>query len=216
MNKDFDDVGREGRNVKKLRGWVKEFQFIHDLNILDSDNKTIYSTLLEKTVKKNGSLIPSRNEKRTRGVKWKVTWRNLTLLRNVNPYEKCFGWKMTQDLVEVGARLHRNGANKQCAKMKDGALCNTIETLEHRLFLCENVHPLSTAVKSVIERLIGKSVDRQEILCLNLTHRKRSTLCLCLWFTIKAMVLIYNGKLLSKTKLFNEISSEIRWNLVRR
>ena len=110
MNKDFDDVGREGRNVKKLRGWVKEFQFIHDLNILDSDNKTIYSTLLEKTVKKNGSLIPSRNEKRTRGVKWKVTWRNLTLLRNVNPYEKCFGWKMTQDLVEVGARLHRNGA----------------------------------------------------------------------------------------------------------
>ena len=213
MQKEFEGSGSDGSKIKILRGWTKEFEYLYEINLLHADNKSIYNALLEKTIRKNGSLIPSRNEKRNRGVKWKVAWRNLSLLRSLDPHEKCFGWKMTQDLVEVGARLHRKGANKQCSKVNDGRICNHIETLEHRLFLCDSMKLMSQATKGVIEWLIGKSVDRKEIVYLNLTHRKKTTLLLCLWFTIKAMVLIFDGKTRSKNLLLSEISKEICWNI---
>ena len=87
----------------------------------------IYDKLLEKVIYKNMSLIPSRNEKRVRGVKWKATWRNLEILRGLNIEEKCFAWKLTQDLVEVGQRRHRAGAQKNCKRqLENGEECGPI------------------------------------------------------------------------------------------
>ena len=214
MKVDFQNLDNDKSKIKNLTGWKKEFELIVENNLLGSDIKTIYRKLLETSIKKNGSLIPSRNEKRTRGIKWRVTWRNLSLLKGLSPADKCFGWKMVQDLVEVGARLHRRGAHRECSRIVDnGVICNGFETLEHRLCLCKAVQPLSDKTLIVLEWMLDKSIDRKELICLNITARKQSTLCICLWFIVKAMVALYNNVHLTQNNVFREIEHEILWNL---
>ena len=52
--------------------------------------KEIYDLLMGKVIQKNGSLIPSRNEKKTNGIKWKVVWKNISLLKGISAEENCF------------------------------------------------------------------------------------------------------------------------------
>ena len=56
---------------------------------------------------RNGSYIPSRNEKRVDGIKWKASWYNVSSVRGLSPEEKCFAWKITQDMLDVGVRKHK-------------------------------------------------------------------------------------------------------------
>ena len=50
--------------------------------------KDIYSEMIKSKTEKNGSLIPSRNEARMKGVKWRVTWNNLYKLQGLRAEEK--------------------------------------------------------------------------------------------------------------------------------
>ena len=36
------------------------------------------------------------------------------MLKGVTAEEKCFAWKIAQDMLEVGNRLHRKNANRSC------------------------------------------------------------------------------------------------------
>ena len=113
---------------------------------------------------KNGSLIPSRREKKTRGISWKATWKNLTLLRGLGPEEKCFGWKVTQDMVEVGQRMHRKGAQKECQNLvENGEECKEIESVEHRLFLCDAVGECGDAVIHILGSFLHQNVETEKV-----------------------------------------------------
>ena len=95
---------------------------------------------MEKVVQKNGSLIPSRNEKKISGIKWKVAWKNQVLLKGVTAEEKGFAWKMSQDMLEVGSRIHRKNAKRTCQReTRNGERCEEIEDIWHYLSQCEVV-----------------------------------------------------------------------------
>ena len=165
-------------------------------------------------IRRNGSLIPSRNEKRIRGVRWKSSWRNISILKGLDPFEKTFAWKMSQDMLDVGARQHRRGAHKECTRLtRDGRVCNQLETLEHRLFLCESVQPQAQGVTQVLGKILGRDVDRKEIMCLDMTTRGKCKLILCLWVAVKSLFMIYNRHSLTREHLLKELSKEIKWNI---
>ena len=83
-----------------------EFQLVIRNDLVQGTTKQIYSLLLQEIISKNGSFIPSRNEKRSLGVKWSISWKNMSLVRGLNPEERCFVWKLIQDMIPVGARIH--------------------------------------------------------------------------------------------------------------
>ena len=70
-------------------------------------SKIIYDELMSDYLVKNNSIIPSRNEKRVRGIRWSVAWCNWSKSRGVDAQEKEFAWKLQQDMLPTGSRLHR-------------------------------------------------------------------------------------------------------------
>ena len=133
--------------MTSIKGLNKEIKQLVDNKLTIGLVKEIYSHLLENITKRNGSFIPSRKKKRTRGIKWKTSWRNLTILRGLNSFEKAFAWKMCQDMLEVGSRDHRKGANKNCRKTLSGKDCGQLETLRHRLLHCGGVHSVKRNIR---------------------------------------------------------------------
>ena len=103
---------RDNREVRKIYGYSEELEKVLKADMEKKGVKEIYNLLMEKVIQKNGSLIPSRNEKKTNGIKWKVVWKNQSLLKGVTAEEKCFAWKMSQDMLEVGNRIHRKNAKE--------------------------------------------------------------------------------------------------------
>ena len=81
---------RDYREIKQIYGYTEDMEKVVKEEIDKKEAKAIYNLLLEKVVQKNGSLIPSRNEKKINGIKWKVVWKNQILLKGVMAEEKCF------------------------------------------------------------------------------------------------------------------------------
>ena len=90
-----------------LYGYSEEFQEILLAGFGEASVKDLYNYLMQDVLLKNGSVIPSRSEKKIENIKWRVVWNNLKILQRVSPEEKEFAWKVTQDMVAVGKRIHR-------------------------------------------------------------------------------------------------------------
>ena len=69
-SKDIDI--RDYREVRKIYGYTVDLMDIVKAERTEAEVKEIYNILLEKVTQKNGSLIQSRNEKKTNGIKWKM------------------------------------------------------------------------------------------------------------------------------------------------
>lgn len=173
----------------------------------------IYKFLIEKVIKKNGSLIPSRNEKRIENIKWKVTWNNLKIGKRLTPEEKEFGWKVTQDMVAVGIRIHRNVDKRCLRKLKNGMECQVIPNLVHVLGECEGSEDIFYAIKGIVEDMLEKKIKEQELICLDITHRKRKRIILIVWFVIKSLYLLYTNKFFNKEQVLYELRKELDWNI---
>ena len=157
--------------------------------------KEIYKILMERVLHKNGSLIPSRNEKKTNGIKWKVAWKNQGFLKGVTAEEKCFAWKMAQDMLEVGNRIHRKNAKRGCQReMGNSERCEEIEDIYHCLSQCEIVEECFEELKQVIQVLLERDVTNKEILCYGYNHRNKKRLRLVTWAATKVLFRIYMEK----------------------
>ena len=88
--------------------------FSLEFSYCTSPAKDIYNFLIEEVTHRNLSLIPSINEKKSPNVKWGVVFKNIKLLKGLNADVKCFVWKITQDLLPVGCRIHRRNAERRC------------------------------------------------------------------------------------------------------
>ena len=113
MIKDFKENNgdlAEWWNSNHLYGHSKEFFEVASNDLLNATVKEIYNFLLADLIFKNGSLVPSRNEKKQEGTKWSLVWKNLKILKGLSAEEKCFAWKLTQDMLPVGLRIHRRNA----------------------------------------------------------------------------------------------------------
>ena len=140
MYKEFVKNGSNAGNIDKLYGYPKIFKELNDDKITSEPVKVIYQRLLHRMMFRNGSLIPSRNERRTNGIKWSLTWKNWKNLRGVNAEEKMLVWKIFQDTLPIGRRIRRKNAEKRCLRtLQDGTECQIIPDLLHVLSKCQVV-----------------------------------------------------------------------------
>ena len=209
--KDFEEGNFT--EVGKLYGYSKEFKEL----VLEGFNMTIvkntYNKLLEKILFKNGSLIPSRNEKRTDGVKWSLTWKNFHLARNFNAEEKIFFWKVFQDMLPVGRRIHIANVEKRCLYQLSNGNCQVIPDMYHALKDCEGVKEAFKKIHQTTEIFLDRNIKEIMLIFCAFTHKKKNKLKVAVWFVIKSLYLIHIKKMLNKTQLIAEMYKALEWNL---
>ena len=137
MGKDFANYGDQISEIGKLYGYKNDFKELLNECIDLKNVKLIYEFLMTDICYRNASLIPSRQEKRTCGVKWKTAWSNLKLTKSVTAEEKYFQWQVQQDMLPVGNRLHRPGAEKRCLSILGiNTVCTALNDRKHALLSC--------------------------------------------------------------------------------
>ena len=214
MKTTFKDV-EEGHfsEVGKTYGYNKDFKEL----LLEGFNMTIvkntYDKLLEKILIRNGSLIPSRNEKRTDGVKWSLTWRNFHLARNLNAEEKIFFWKVFQDMLPVGRRIHIANREKRCLNQLMNGNCQVIPDMYHALKDCEGVKEAFKKIHQTTEIFLERNIKERMLTFCAFTHKKKNKLKVAVWFVIKSLYLIYIKKIQNKSQLLAEMHKALEWNL---
>ena len=213
---DYDDNDDDEDNDKigKMYGHRKDFLELYQNFLSNATAKSIYEKLMEKVCFRNGSLIPSRNEKRVACIKWSLTWKNFKLLKGINAEEKVFIWKVIQDMLPIGRRIHRKNAEKRCLiELYDGSKCLVIPDLKHSLIQCEGVKNSFEEVKRIIELFLEKKIDSSQLIFLAFNHRNKRKLKLACWFVVKCLYLMHNEKLFNKTQLLAEIRRSLKWNI---
>ena len=75
MFKDYLILGNSPDNINGLYGCLNDFKKVLDSGVDLKNVKQIYDGLMNDVCFRSGSLIPSRAEKRSTGVKWKVVWK---------------------------------------------------------------------------------------------------------------------------------------------
>ena len=216
MIKDFlkyDCEIDDGYMMDNIYGYYDDFKNIFMIGLAFEPVKVIYKYFVREIVEKNGSLIPSRNEKRNENIKWKVTWKNLNLVKGITAEEKTFSWKMTQDMLAVGKRIHRNVEKRCLRKMMNDYECQVIPDIMHHIADCEAVRDVFREIKEIAESMLDKKLETKQIVLLNFTHRKRKRLKLVLWFVVKCLYLIHTQKFFNGDQMFYKILKEIDWNL---
>ena len=58
--------------------------------------------------------------------------KNLSHLKGLNAEERCFAWKVTQDMLAVGTR---NNAEKRCLTVLETGSCEAEQTLVHCMLM---------------------------------------------------------------------------------
>ena len=71
---------------------------------------------------------------------WSLAWKNWSKLKGLTAEEKCFAWKVQQDMLQIGSRIHRNNAERRCLIVLEYVQsCQDIQTLEHLFLSCKSV-----------------------------------------------------------------------------
>ena len=176
MIKDFlkyDCEMDDGYMMDNIYGYYDDFKNIFMIGLAFEPVKVIYKYFVREIVEKNGSSIPSRNEKRNENIKWKVTWKNLNLVKGITAEEKTFSWKMAQDVLAVGKRIHRNVEKRCLRKMMNDYECQVIPDIMHHIADCEAVRDVFREIKEIAESMLDKKLETKQIVLLNFTHRER-------------------------------------------
>ena len=152
--------------------------------------------------------------KKSLNVKWSVVWKNLFLVKGLTAEEKCFAWKVSQDMVAVGSRIHRPNAERRCLAVFDnGEVCVEIQTLEHLFVKCKAVESINDCMKWVLETFLDRTVSLEDMIYFSFNHRNKKKLVLALWFSVKMMFKIFQDNCRNKSQLLREIIKSIDWNL---
>ena len=148
-------------------------------------------------------------KKRLTNIKWGTVWKNFKLLKGLTPNEITFSWKVTQDMLSVGNRIHRNNAERRClTTLIDGSICQEIQDLKHCFQLCPMVLEIYDAILVILNSFLGRNVGYS-----HLNHRSKQKLKCALWFAIKMMYFVYLRNSLNKEQLLKDLIKELDWNL---
>ena len=200
--------------IENLYGYKDDFIDIIQNGLSTSPAKAIYDFLIKEVTHRNGSLIPSRNEKKSVNMKWGVVFINFKLVKDLNADEKCFLWKITQDMLPVGIRIHRRNAERRCLRLlENDTLCQEIQTLEHAFRSCDLIVEAYNIVVQVLNRFLERPVSFDELIHFSFNHRNKQKLKCGLWFATKMMFKVFHLKCLNKAQLLKDCVKEIDWNL---
>ena len=204
----------DGWIANNLYGYSEDFVRVYNEGLVMAPVKEVYNFLLQDMVACNGSLIPSRREKRSQNVKWSLVWQNVQSLKCLTPEEKCFAWKTSQDMLPVGSRIHRKNAERRCMSMlENGQTCPGIEDLEHRFRKCENVQGVYNGMVDILETFLGQKVDFNQLIHFAVNHRNKKKLDVALWLAVKVMFKIFQEKNQNNGQILREMLKEIDWNI---
>ena len=213
--REYDCSIRDDQLVQNLYGYREDFIQVYQEGLATASVKEIYNYLLQDIVYKNGSLLPSRNEKRSKSVKWSVVFKNLTKMKGVTAEERVFAWKVAQDMLPVGTRLHRKNAERRCMlEMENNVVCLEAQSLEHLFIKCKGMVDVTKSIFNVLEHFLGQKVEK-ELIYFSFNHRNKKKLVWAIWFSVKAMYKIYQNKYLNRAQLLVHIIKEVDWNLKR-
>ena len=214
MFKDFKNYNYDHSLMLSLYGYINEFKNVINADIDLTDVKQIYNYLMVGSCFKNGSVVPSREEKRSKGVKWKCAWLNLKTTKKLSASEKYFLWQVQQDMLPVGNRIHRHGAEKRCLKKQNDAwVCMEVQSLSHALLKCPCTQDGSAYLRNILELFLGISITDTELLHFSFNHRNKKRLKCALWLAVKMFYLIFNSNSMNKNLLRDEMLKEVKWNL---
>ena len=214
MFKDYLILGNSPDNINGLYGCLNDFKKVLDSGVDLKNVKQIYDGLMNDVCFRNGSLIPSRAEKRSTGVKWKVAWKNLQQVKGVTAQEKYFQWQVQQDMLPVGDRLHRQGSEKRCLSvMENNRVCTQINDRQHLLLSCPCPPVGENLVKQILTDFLDRTILDYEILHFSFNHRCKKRLSVAVWAAVKLLFWIYCKKCFNKIQLLDEMLKEIEWNL---
>ena len=214
MNKEFNKLENDENRIIDLYGYKNDFRDLLKENCDLKDVSSIYNILIRKETYKNGLLIPSRAELRAQHINWELAWHNLRTIKGIGPEEKCFMFKVQQDLLPVGTRMHRKGADKRClANLNDDATCTELEDRKHALLTCPTVMEKSTILKEILGEIFDRHLDDEEILYFSYYDRDKNKKKAGLWIAIKMLYCIHYDRNMNKVQLLRKMLKEINWNL---
>ena len=219
MIKDYQQFNFDDENAGRIYGNLADLDKI--LNVKETGpwtTKEIYSIFLEEKIFSGESLIPTRAEKRSRGIKWSTVWSNQVLLKKLTAEEKFFAWQLPQDMLPVGSRLHRPDQSKLCqmkvadANSGNTRRCSEIENIRHAMYDCSLSKARFEILLNVLPNMLSKNVTAEEILYLSFNHRNKKILTTALWFATKVMFLIYSNRTQTLGRMLDDLYKELFWH----
>ena len=177
-----------------------------------------YLFLLDQKIVRGSSWIPSRAEKKNTGIKWKTTWKNINLVKQVSPIVKQFMWNCVQDMVVVGERKHRANRNRNCEiRIEDdtGSLeeCGMMESLRHALCFCPASRTKFMKLSEILCEFLEREITDEQILFLSFNNRHKKRLKMGIWFTVNCLYFIYNERTAEVSKMLEEMKKQLFWHL---
>ena len=106
---------------------------------------------------------------------------------------------MSQDMLEVGNRIHRKNARRTCQReIYNGDRCEEIEDIYHCLSECEAVEECFEELKQITQVLLEKDVTNKELICFGFNHRNKKRLSMVTWVATKVLFRIYIERTFNK------------------
>ena len=216
MHREFLNIGcdvNDRDSYRNIYGYTEELSKCIKAGVSMNSARDIYGFLINDVICRNNSVIPSRSEKRSENVKWRIAWQNLAGLRGVDAEEYEFAWKLQQDLLKIGARIHRQNAERRCLAVLGGVYCQEVETREHFFIGCERVKECNRSCLKILGDYLGKEILQTNLIHLAFNHRNKQRLRCAVWFAVKTMYKIYTSRIFNKVQLLRELIKEIDWNI---
>ena len=202
---------KDNQNIRSMYGYEDKFEFFLDKFDDSTPVKVIYNEMVKEVCERNGSVIPSRNEKKMRGIKWSNTWKNLEKTNGLNAMEKEFLWKLTQDMLLIGGRIHRANVDKECKNVKDGVQCRNIPDIMHTFVTCKGIERDFALYKDLIKEVNNAEINTNEILTISFTNKNRKRRKVLIWFVAKAMFGMFRKDSINNT--LEQMVMELEWFL---
>merc|ERR1711954_390220 len=95
------------------------------------------------------------------GIKWRHVWKNLISVRGINAEVKEFAWKLTQDMLPIGNRIHRNNVEKRCLNKLETGQCTEIPDIAHKMYNCPAVQYASGPTRLILEEFMEKKIEER-------------------------------------------------------
>ena len=135
-------------------------------------------------------------------------------MKGITAEEKEFGWKMVQDMLPIGRRIHRANVEKKCQnKLNEQQYCVEMPDLTHKLLKCPAIKNKALKVKIVLEKYLGEEIADKKIITLSFKNRNANKNQIAVWFAIRALYRIYHAGDNSKNCVLDSSIKEIDWNL---
>ena len=147
-------------------------------------------------------------------MKWSLAWKNWSNLKGLTAEEKCFAWKVQQDMLQIGSRIHRNNAERRCLiLLENGQPCQDIQTLEHLFLSCKSVEDIYDNLRVILSIYLERAVEFKDIVHFSFNHRNKKKLICALWFAVKVMFRVFQNKSRNRAQTLREVVKEIDWNI---